>query len=135
MFLRIILYTRPLMLLAYKIENKPRKNNFTTQAFLLFTVKEQCEALFPYKALNDDELSLNEGQIVNIISKEVEDKGWWRGESNGKIGVFPDNFVKIIEPKQEEVSEEEQYAKKYLCPCFILSLLTCKAKTFLFTSG
>ena len=30
--------------------------------------------LFPYTALNEDELSLSEGQIVSIITKDVEDK-------------------------------------------------------------
>ena len=24
-------------------------------------------------------------------------QGWWKGEVDGKIGVFPDNFVKMIE--------------------------------------
>ena len=52
--------------------------------------------LFPYTALNEDELTLVEGQVVSILSKEVEDKGWWKGEIDGKIGVFPDNFVKVI---------------------------------------
>lgn len=52
--------------------------------------------MFPYTALNEDELTLVEGQVVTILSKDVEDKGWWKGEVDGKIGVFPDNFVKII---------------------------------------
>ena len=30
--------------------------------------------LFPYTALNEDELSLSEGQTVTIITKDVEDK-------------------------------------------------------------
>ena len=33
---------------------------------------------------------------MNVVSKEVEDKGWWKGEIEGRIGVFPDNFVKLI---------------------------------------
>ena len=56
---------------------------------LFFTVKEQCIVLFPYNAVNDDELTLEEGQIVAVVSKEVEDKGWWKGEVDGKVGVFP----------------------------------------------
>ena len=59
-------------------------------------MKEQCTVLFPYNAVNDDELTLEEGQIVTIVSKDVEDKGWWKGEIDGRIGVFPDNFVKTI---------------------------------------
>jgi hypothetical protein len=39
---------------------------------------------------------LEEGQIINVITKEVEDKGWWKGEVDGRVGVFPDNFVKLV---------------------------------------
>lgn len=56
--------------------------------------------LFKYEALNDDELTMEVGQIINIISKEVEDKGWWKGELDGKVGVFPDNFVRLVPPSQ-----------------------------------
>jgi len=59
-------------------------------------VKEQCLVLFPYTAQNEDELTLEEGQTIQIISREVEDKGWWKGEVDGRTGVFPDNFVKLI---------------------------------------
>lgn len=64
--------------------------------------KELCVALFPYEAVNSDELSLAEGDIVTILSREVEDKGWWKGELKGKIGVFPDNFVQIM--NQDELA-------------------------------
>lgn len=59
-------------------------------------VKEQCLVLFPYTAQNEDELTLEEGQTIQIISREVEDKGWWKGEVDGRTGVFPDNFVKLL---------------------------------------
>ncbi|XP_023022284.1 CIN85 and CD2AP related [Leptinotarsa decemlineata] len=56
-------------------------------------VKQLCEAKFPYKAQNEDELSFKEGDIIVLINKDSQDPGWWQGELNGKIGVFPDNFV------------------------------------------
>ncbi len=62
--------------------------------------------LFPYTALNEDELSLSEGQVINIVSKEVEDKGWWKGEIDGKVGVFPDNFVKLMPAPVHSVKDE-----------------------------
>ena len=40
----------------------------------LFSVREQCVVIFPYTANDEDELTLLEGQIVSIITKEVEDK-------------------------------------------------------------
>ena len=27
------------------------------------------------------------------MNEDGGDPGWWKGELNGKIGVFPDNFV------------------------------------------
>ncbi|KAK7862089.1 hypothetical protein R5R35_011504 [Gryllus longicercus] len=68
-------------------------------------VKEMCRVLFPYEAANKDELTLKEGDIIMILSKEVADKGWWKGELRGRVGVFPDNFVEII---QEEVSKKPE---------------------------
>ena len=58
-----------------------------------FSVKEQCVVLFPYVAVNDDELSLQEGEIITIVSKEIEDKGWWKGEIDGRTGVFPVSII------------------------------------------
>ena len=28
--------------------------------------------------------------------------GWWEGELNGRRGVFPDNFVKLLPPDFEK---------------------------------
>lgn len=61
-------------------------------------LREQAKALFQYEAQNDDELTFKAGDILNVISKDIEDKGWWKGELNGRIGVFPDNFVELIKP-------------------------------------
>ena len=55
-----------------------------------------CMVKYSYTAKNDDELSLKEGDIITLISKETQDKGWGLGELNGKTGVFPDNFVTLI---------------------------------------
>jgi SH3 domain-containing kinase-binding protein 1 len=46
---------------------------------------------FSYTAQHDDELSLQEGDIIDV-QEDVED-GWARGSINGKEGVFPTNFV------------------------------------------
>ena len=51
---------------------------------------------FSYTAEQPDELSLETGQMVNILDMKLEDDGWWKGELNGKIGVFPDNFVELV---------------------------------------
>ncbi|XP_014815913.1 PREDICTED: SH3 domain-containing kinase-binding protein 1 isoform X4 [Calidris pugnax] len=58
--------------------------------------KEYCKVIFPYEAQNDDELTIREGDVVTLISKDCIDVGWWEGELNGRRGVFPDNFVKLL---------------------------------------
>ncbi|XP_060641239.2 CD2-associated protein [Anolis sagrei] len=55
--------------------------------------KEYCKALHAYEGTNEDELSFKEGDVIQIISKNTGDSGWWKGELNGKEGVFPDNFA------------------------------------------
>ena len=71
--------------------------------------------IFPYNKVNDDELELKRGQIITILSKNLEDPGWWRGVLDGKVGVFPDNFVKIIKNSTDKpvlnktISVEEKY--------------------------
>ena len=72
-----------------------------------FVDHEKCEVTFPYKSINDDELDLLPGQIITIISKNLEDPGWWKGRLNGKVGVFPDNFVKIIKITSESGTVEK----------------------------
>ncbi|EAT47942.1 AAEL001009-PA, partial [Aedes aegypti] len=56
-------------------------------------VRELCKVLFAYAPANEDELRLVEGDIITILTKELPDKGWWKGELKGRVGVFPDNFV------------------------------------------
>ncbi|XP_054725299.1 serine-rich adhesin for platelets isoform X2 [Anastrepha obliqua] len=59
--------------------------------------REYCRVEYPYTPQNDDELELKVGEIITIISMELPDKGWWKGELQGKVGVFPDNFVKLLD--------------------------------------
>ena len=50
---------------------------------------------FDYDGEQSDELSLRKNDVINILDKNIAD-GWWKGELQGKIGVFPDNFVRLL---------------------------------------
>lgn len=63
-------------------------------------LRDYCRVEFPYAPQNDDELELKVGDIITIHSMDLPDKGWWKGELRGKIGVFPDNFVKLMAPSE-----------------------------------
>ncbi|XP_042857320.1 intersectin-1-like isoform X2 [Penaeus japonicus] len=63
---------------------------------------EQVEALYPYTAMNDDELTFEAGAIISVIDKE--DAAWWKGTLNGVIGVFPSNYIQPYSPNTAAAS-------------------------------
>ena len=56
-----------------------------------------CIAKFNYPSQRDDELDLKKGDQILVTEKEND--GWWKGESNGKSGWFPNNYVDITDAK------------------------------------
>lgn len=54
----------------------------------------QCRAIYDYTANMYDELSIRYGDIINIHDKQED--GWWLGECDGKIGIFPATYVEPI---------------------------------------
>ncbi|CAC5402749.1 CD2-associated protein,SH3 domain-containing kinase-binding protein 1 [Mytilus coruscus] len=65
----------------------------------------ECIVEYDYEAEQPDELSIKAGQIIKNVL--IEDGGWWEGELDGKKGMFPDNFVKVIEKKDKPVEKRE----------------------------
>ncbi|XP_053867805.1 SH3 domain-containing protein 21 isoform X2 [Malaclemys terrapin pileata] len=59
---------------------------------------EYCKAMFDYEPELQDELQLKRGDVVLVLCKETEEEGWWEGECGGKRGLFPDNFVMLLQP-------------------------------------
>lgn len=43
----------------------------------------------------DDEISFDPDDIIENI--EMVDEGWWIGEFQGKRGLFPSNYVELIQ--------------------------------------
>ncbi|KAF6333065.1 FCH and double SH3 domains 2 [Rhinolophus ferrumequinum] len=55
------------------------------------------KALYDYEGQTEDELSFPEGAIIRILNKEnQDDDGFWEGEFNGRIGVFPSVLVEEL---------------------------------------
>ncbi|KAG7480474.1 hypothetical protein MATL_G00056440 [Megalops atlanticus] len=50
-------------------------------------------ARYNFAARDLRELSLREGDVVKIYSKIGGDQGWWKGETNGRVGWFPSTYV------------------------------------------
>lgn len=53
-------------------------------------------AIFDYDATRDDELTLKRGEKIHLLSRDSRisgDDGWWTGEVNNKVGIFPSSYV------------------------------------------
>ncbi|XP_036743583.2 SH3 domain-containing protein 19 isoform X1 [Manis pentadactyla] len=55
----------------------------------------RCVARFEYIGDQKDELSFSEGEIITL--KEYVNEEWARGELQDRTGIFPLNFVELIE--------------------------------------
>lgn len=82
-----------------------------------FTHISKVKALFEFNARDPSEISIKCGDIVNVLWQH--ETGWWKGEINGKAGLFPSNYCKPIEGSEpapavtvEEKPKEEKDEKK-----------------------
>ncbi|XP_053319450.1 F-BAR and double SH3 domains protein 1 [Spea bombifrons] len=68
-----------------------------------------ARALYDYEGQSAEELSFPEGAIIQIVCNEEGgvDDGFWKGEFNGQIGVFPSLVV-------EELSNDDSQATQDL---------------------
>ncbi|XP_034545179.1 F-BAR and double SH3 domains protein 1-like [Notolabrus celidotus] len=69
-----------------------------------------ARALYSYQAQSAEELSFQEGALIHLRrcrQGEVDD-GFWEGELNGRVGVFPSLVVELVHNEGEEEEEEEE---------------------------
>ncbi|KAH3680423.1 hypothetical protein WICMUC_000354 [Wickerhamomyces mucosus] len=69
---------------------------------------EYCEAIYDYNAQQSEDISLRKGDKITVIAKLSQD--WWKGEANGKVGMFPSNYVK---PSFRQSSPAPSYNQEY----------------------
>ncbi|XP_071951653.1 F-BAR and double SH3 domains protein 2-like [Antedon mediterranea] len=67
-----------------------------------------AKAVFDYTGESSEELSFQEGDIIKIIRKDENgvDDGFWEGECNGHVGVFPSLLVEEIGGSDDSQSSE-----------------------------
>ncbi|XP_037637868.1 mitogen-activated protein kinase kinase kinase 21 isoform X2 [Sebastes umbrosus] len=62
----------------------------------LCSTRSLWTAAYDYEASGEDELSLRQGDVVEVLSKDAAisgDEGWWTGKINHRVGIFPSNYV------------------------------------------
>lgn len=65
-------------------------------------------AISDYEATRKDELTLRRGTRVHVLSKDARvsgDVGWWTGEVNNQVGIFPSQCVSELVPVEIDFKE------------------------------
>jgi len=53
----------------------------------------QARGEYPFQAQSGNELSFNQGDILTIVTQQGD---WWVARLNGKEGLIPSNYVRIL---------------------------------------
>uniref|UniRef100_A0A3B3CA80 Intersectin 1 (SH3 domain protein) n=1 Tax=Oryzias melastigma TaxID=30732 RepID=A0A3B3CA80_ORYME len=81
----------------------------------------QVIGMYDYVAQNDDELAFQKGQVITVLNKD--DCDWWKGELNGREGLFPSNYVKLTTDTDPSTQCEYAHARNH---CSVeMNILTC----------
>ena len=62
--------------------------------FLSAPSREKVRAKFPFDATSDKQLSLKVGDVIAVLEKSAS--GWYKGECNGAVGLFPSNYTEPL---------------------------------------
>lgn len=78
-----------------------KKRSWISSYFLtttLFADGSWARAIYDYEACSKEELSFITGTLIRILRKDENgiDDGFWEGELNGKVGVFPSLVVEEL---------------------------------------
>ncbi|XP_022091535.1 F-BAR and double SH3 domains protein 2-like isoform X2 [Acanthaster planci] len=74
-----------------------------------------ARALYDYQGCSQEELSFSEGCVIKVLKQDDEGDGFWEGELNGRVGVFPSLLVEelgcpsvneVVTPEEIEESDE-----------------------------
>lgn len=82
---------------------------------------EFARAVYDFTSESPSELTLKKGDIVAVISKKDPNTNvvsqWWRGRlRDGTMGMFPANYVEIIQKQANNDAEEATVALKAIEP-------------------
>ncbi|KAK2948397.1 hypothetical protein BLNAU_16652 [Blattamonas nauphoetae] len=72
--------------------------------------RPKLQAQFDFTARVANELTFKEGDIIYLIEKH--ESGMWKGELDGKIGLFPYNFVAEMPSEEESQNPVEEQPKR-----------------------
>jgi hypothetical protein len=91
--------------------------------------KIEAVAIKDFEGMSEDELSFVIGTHVSILRKEPD---LWKGRCDGRVGWFPPDFVKEVDP---DVGGEMNYVTIELLNCVIEQIGTDRRYSFKISQG
>ncbi|XP_035493705.2 SH3 domain-containing protein 19 isoform X3 [Scophthalmus maximus] len=88
-------------------ERKPKPPSATASG-------PRCVARFDFEGEHSDELSFSEGDVIQL--KELMGQDWARGQMGTSTGIFPLNFVEVIEDLPPPASRQQTQARSIPLP-------------------
>ena len=55
-----------------------------------------AQAQYNYKGEMKCDLVFRKGQIIQVITRSETQNDWWEGKLDGRVGIFPANYVKLL---------------------------------------
>ncbi|XP_061099256.1 cytoplasmic protein NCK1-like isoform X3 [Conger conger] len=56
------------------------------------------QALYPFNSGNDEELSFEKGEVMDVVEKPENDPEWWKcRKADGQLGLVPKNYVTVLQ--------------------------------------
>ena len=69
------------------------------------TKAKRARVLFGYEPVESNELLMVEGDTITEI--DMLDENWWAGKLRGVLGMFPSNYVKLIDEDEDQAPSEK----------------------------
>ena len=64
----------------------------------------KAKVMFSYTASQDDEITIKEGDIVDVITMETGQDGWWMVRYDIQEGLAPSNYLSLIQSVQSSLA-------------------------------
>ena len=58
------------------------------------TAPSRVKALYDFEPQEEGELAFRRGDVIRVVNSAYE--GWWKGELDGRVGIFPLTYIVSI---------------------------------------
>ena len=73
----------------------PARSSSSLSRPVINNMTQRATALYDFNGTEADDLSFTTGDVMDI--EDSSDPGWWRGRINGRSGMFPSNYVELMQ--------------------------------------